>query len=223
MSRSAADVVLTSGCLLALGLSAAVSFRPGGAVRERWSAWTAAHKTQEVLKREWTRLNNSPGRFGIGKQIRLVEFLDFQCPYCAAASVKVDSLVAGTPTLVVGVRHLPLSVHPAAEGAARAAICAERQGRFPTMARRLFGHHEWQQDKNWIREAVAAGVPDTSTFRRCLEAESTSQRLALDRALARELGVRGTPTFLSAHKLIAGVPTEAQLRDAVADSVAPVQ
>lgn len=207
-----------SGCLLAFGLSAVVSLRPGGPMRERLKAWAAARTTQAALKQRWTTLTDSPGRFGVGKHVRLVEFVDFECPYCVSASSKIDSLVDDNPELAVGVRHLPLPIHSAAEGAARAAVCAEAQGRFPAMAKRLFGNSTWQKDQNWIREAVAAGLADTLAFRRCLAAESTTQRLATDRALATELGVRGTPTFVTAHRLIAGIPSQAQLREALSDS-----
>jgi len=87
------------------------------------------------------------------------------------------------------------------------------------MARRLFQHTEWQRDSNWVREALAAGVSDTMAFRNCLQAESTTQKLKSDKTLANEMGVRGTPTFATPHKLIAGFLTQEQLREAITDSV----
>ena len=102
-------------------------------------------------------------------------------------------------------RHLPLPFHPAAEGAARASICAERQGRFREMYDRLFGTEAWLSDTNWNREAESAGVPDLGRFGNCLHDIDTDRRLAVDRNLAEALAVAGTPTFVHRKGIFVGI------------------
>lgn len=124
------EFILTVGCLAAFAVAGASSLRHGAPLRERYDAWVTARAARKALERHWTELADSPDRLGTGTQVSVVEFLDFQCPYCTAEAATVDSVLTANPDLAIGVRQLPLPIHPAAEGAARAAVCAEAQGRF---------------------------------------------------------------------------------------------
>lgn len=207
------DVLLTVGCVVALGLSAAAALRPGAPLRGEIDAWLQARATRRILRRNWASLAASPDHLGgSAAAIRVVLFLDFECPYCRAEARVVDSALAGNPNVAIAVRQLPLPIHPAAEGAARAAVCAGAEGQFAAMATRLLADSGWQQDRNWTREALGAGVRDTTEFRRCLRAESTTQRLKTDLALAQQLGIHATPTFVTAHAVLPGSMSQARLR-----------
>ncbi len=70
----------------------------------------------------------------------------------ADARQAAAEFIAQNPEVGVAYRHLPLPIHPAAEGAARAAICAQRQRRFEEMHARLFETARWHSDTLWIRE-----------------------------------------------------------------------
>ena len=201
-----ADVWVTLGCTVALGVSAAGALRPGAPLRTEINAWLRARATRKVLKRDWPSLAASPDRLGAERApARAVVFLDFQCPVCRAEWPILDSALNTHPELAIAVRQMALPMHPAAPDAARAAICAEAEGRFPEMARELFTHKRWQDDRDWMREARAAGISDTVAFRSCLEAPATGRRLAQDSAYARELGVHGTPTFVVPDRAVPGL------------------
>ncbi len=207
-----ADVVLTVGCAVALGLSAAGALRPGAPARVRIDAWFRARATQKVLRKEWAALAASPNRLGAAEhEVNAVLFVDFECPYCAALWPRLDSLLVTHPDAAVVIRHLPLSFHGAAEGAARAAICAGEEGRFAEMAAALFAHDDWHADRDWSREAEAAGVPAMGSFNACLQAPATSRRLAEDSTFARALGISGTPALVLQDRVVPGLLNYAQL------------
>jgi protein-disulfide isomerase len=82
----------------------------------------------------------------------VMEFMDFECPFCAAWAARVDSLVQEFPDKVrVVLHHFPLTgIHPQAMQAAIAAECADRQGAFPAFQRIVFGQQSVLGIKPWI-------------------------------------------------------------------------
>ena len=115
---------------------------------------------------------------------------------CADQEAAVRRALARFPGTAIAYRHYPLPIHPTAEDAARAAVCAELQGRFPEMHRHLYQTQAWITDTAWLKHAAAAGIPDLAAFGVCLRAPETTDRLARDKAFALDLGVRGTPAFV---------------------------
>jgi predicted DsbA family dithiol-disulfide isomerase len=163
---------------------------------------------RQVLSSEWPALSAGASRLGKStRPAQLIEFADYECPYCRVAGRKLDSLIENSD-LVIGYRHLPIrDLHPAAEGAARAAICAEAQGRFPEMHRYLNSTSDWQRDSQWTVIAGVVGGIDTATFASCIPAEATTRRLSEDSAYASRLRVWGTPTFFTRAGRFMGVLT----------------
>src|SRR5207247_456636 len=129
----------------------------------------------------------------------LIEFSDYECPFCRTTDVSLDSL-RRSGKVRISYHHLPLSIHPAADGAARAAICAEEQGHFAQVHHELMSTSYWQRDSNWVRVARTAGIRDTLQFSRCLVDSTTTKRIAKDIAIATRLGVNGTPAFFTREK-----------------------
>jgi len=127
--------------------------------------------------------------------LTLVEYLDYECPFCARVSGVGDELRAHFgDRLRYVTRHLPLPVHPHAELAALAAEAAARQGRFWEMHVVLFDH----QDELELEDLVgyAAGLDlDVEQFLRDLDDDDLARHVEHDVASAEESGVRGTPTF----------------------------
>lgn len=128
--------------------------------------------------------------------VTLVEFSDYQCPFCRRAEPTLQELAARYPDqLRIVFRHFPLaSIHPLARGAAEAAVCAEAQGRF-------WDYHEqlWSQGRALARADLRAGAQrvglDMAAFDVCLDAPQTAQRVQEDVSAARAAGVRSTPSF----------------------------
>ena len=145
-------------------------------------------------------------------QINVVEFADFECPFCRRLHHVLDPLVAEYGDQVHFLRaHRPLDQHPNAETAARAAVCAEAQGRGEAMADRLFSV---ELSPEAISAAAQALRLDPAGFDACMASEQTSERLARDAALLPDEELQGLPTTYVGTQRFIGVPTELALRDA---------
>lgn len=139
-------------------------------------------------------------------RVTIVEFSDFQCPFCRKFASYRDSLhKLGWPVRVL-YRHMPTPSHRHAVQAAVASECAAEQGRFEAMHDSLFAHSDSLGIIPWWSLARSAGVTDSAGFDTCLSGNSMAPRLALDSAAARELRVQGTPTLLIHSVRVNGVP-----------------
>ena len=128
--------------------------------------------------------------------LRLVEYLDFECPFCARATGVTQELKEelGSRLLYV-VRHLPLpDVHPAAELASRAAEAAALQGRFWDMHDTLFAHQDQLEFEDIVGYAHQLEL-DVERFIRELDSPEVARRVRADVASAEASGARTTPTF----------------------------
>lgn len=129
--------------------------------------------------------------------VTIVEFSDFQCPFCAKPVKRLDSLRAAYPTQVsIVYRHFPLPEHRYAIAAIRASECAANQGRFEAFHNVVFATQDSIGSAPWSYFARAAGVPDTALFAKCTKSDDPIAALALDAVAAKQLGVRATPTLL---------------------------
>ena len=128
--------------------------------------------------------------------LTLVEYADFECPFCARATgVTAELRDRFGPRLRYVFRHLPLpDVHPHAELAARAAVAADRQGRFWEMHDLLFSHQDELEIEDVAGYAATLEL-DVEAFLRALDDERTGARVRADVASAEASGARGTPTF----------------------------
>jgi Na+/H+ antiporter NhaA len=128
-------------------------------------------------------------------RITLVEYGDFECPYCGQAEPVVRELLAGFGDLRYVWRHLPLSdVHPHAQLAAEAAEAAGAQGAFWPMHDLLFANQDALTGKDLVRYADQLGL-DVDRFRDDLRHHTRAGRVAEDVDSADLSGVSGTPTF----------------------------
>lgn len=200
------DSVLLVLSIGALGFLAYVGVRPGGIIAVRYEKWKSERRIAATLGRTWERLAASSSRVDSarGKAV-LVEFSDYQCPYCKQQYFVFQRLLEETPALRIAYRHVPNSRHPASRGAALAAICAERMGRFREMHRLLFETIQWQVDTNWIALGKQAGIADTVAFESCLGDSTTLTRLNEDVQLAESLEIAGTPGLVSHRRVVQGV------------------
>jgi Na+/H+ antiporter NhaA len=127
--------------------------------------------------------------------VTVVEYGDFQCPYCGQAEPAVRELLAGHGDVRYVWRHLPLSdVHPQAQLAAEAAEAAAEQGAFWEMHDLLLQHQDALLMHDLVSYAGEAGL-DTERFRDYLTRREGAARVAEDVDSADLSGVSGTPTF----------------------------
>lgn len=156
-----------------------------------------------------------------GGKVTIVEFSDFQCPFCqdffnkSYKDIKQKYVDTGKVNFVY--RHFPLSsIHPDAQKAAEASECANRQGKFFDYHDMLFqkmipisqanpkgGGLDTQSLKNY---AVQLGL-DTAKFNACLDNGETKAVVTADMEAANKAGVSGTPTlFIDGVKVVGSLP-----------------
>lgn len=128
--------------------------------------------------------------------LTLVEYGDFECPYCGMAYPIVESLLERLPDRVRLVfRHFPLSkMHPHAQTAAEAAEAAGAQGKFWEMHAALFEHQKALELESLIEYAGALGL-DVAQFTTDLRERKFNDRVRRDFAGGVRSGVNGTPSF----------------------------
>lgn len=206
------DVVLNVTCVLALAVLAYAFIREDGILTRAWQRWLSERREVRAVREEWPRARSGGARLDKGTgSVQLVEFADYQCPYCRQEHFILQEVMDTEPGLGVVYRHAPSDRHPAAWGAARAAICAESSGRFRELHAILFETMQWQTDTNWIAVARIAGINDSASFRRCLEAPATQRRLEEDREMAQRLGFSATPGFVGLGGRATGLAAPAEL------------
>jgi protein-disulfide isomerase len=152
---------------------------------------------------------NSPTKGPDDAVVRVVEFADFECPYCRANAGLADTLLKDFPGEVQFVfKHYPISrKHPNSEAAARASISAAKQGKFWEMHDRLFATGRLSPED--LREHAQALGLDVKRFDAFSAAPRSALALTQDRTLARDLGVGATPTFFVNGKKVDGGTYEA--------------
>jgi protein-disulfide isomerase len=128
-------------------------------------------------------------------RITLIEFSDFQCPYCVAATPQLQALVKAYPTQVKLIfKEFPLDIHSRAAFAATAALAAHRQGKFWPMHDALFANHDDLSEQNVTALAKSIGL-DMQQFERDLHSTAVEQTVQQDIADGDRAGVQGTPTL----------------------------
>ena len=154
--------------------------------------------------------------------VTIVEFSDFQCPYCSRVVPTLKELVARYPEEVrVVFRHLPLDFHAQARGAAQASICAGQQDKFWEYHDLLFANQKAMGRDQLSSFATGLGL-DTELFEACMAAPETDALVAADLEAAERLGATGTPAFFINGIFLSGAqPLEAfekLIEEEIADS-----
>lgn len=154
-----------------------------------------------------TSLEGLPLRGPVSAPITVVEFSDFQCPFCARGAGTIEQLLAKYPQDVrFAFKHLPLNIHPWAMPAAIAANCAAAQKpeSFWTLHDAYFAHQRELTPQNLVeksQEYLAGSGVDLAKFVACAADSSTQEHrdsvaaIRADLALAAEVGASRTPAF----------------------------
>jgi protein-disulfide isomerase len=136
--------------------------------------------------------------------VELVEFSDFQCPFCQRANPTVEQVLKTYGDRIHFVyRHYPLPSHPNARPAAEAAACANEQGRFWPYHDELFRNPGDLTDAGLKQHAVAAGL-DTAKFNACVDGHQLKSEVDRDIREGNEAGVTGTPAFFINGRALEG-------------------
>lgn len=136
-----------------------------------------------------------PSKGAANAKVTIVEFSDFQCPFCSKAEPSVDEVMKNYSDKVkVVFRHFPLDFHDKAFKAAEAAACAEEQGKFWEYHKHLFANQGALAIDDLKTHAKTLGL-DGAKFDKCLDDGAMKAKVDADMAAARSVGVNGTPAF----------------------------
>jgi protein-disulfide isomerase len=144
-------------------------------------------------------------------KITLVEFFDYRCPYCKGAEPDLQKLLAANPDVRLVLKEFPIldveDQSHISEDAAREALAAMPQGRYAQVHEALLAEHHL--DEAVIRDVLSRNGVDLVKDQALANAKPITDHLAENHALARDLGVDGTPAFVIGDTVISG----AQLGD----------
>ncbi len=142
-------------------------------------------------------IGTSPTTDATGQKIVLIEFSDFQCPFCARAHLTVDQFMAKHQNKVALVyKHFPLTnIHPQAMPAAKAAWAAQQQGKFWEYHNALFEQQKQLSEELYgtIAKQLNLNLDQFNRDRHSPAAEAAIQK---DMQMAQALGIEGTPFFV---------------------------
>ena len=143
--------------------------------------------------------SGAPSLGRLDAPVTLVEFTDFQCPFCRRHSLGTkgqlveDYVQAGKLRYVQ--REFPIeSLHPQAFKAAEAALCAGDQGQYWEIGARFFENQRKLQPSDLLEHAEALGL-DMASFKECVESGKYAPRVREDLRAGQAAGVTGTPSF----------------------------
>lgn len=159
-----------------------------------------------------------------GAKVRVVEFADFECPYCSQAAASVKELEKKYGDKVeFAYRHFPLkSIHPNAQRAAEFSQCAMAQGKFWQLHDAMYGiggaAKSALDDESLKGAAQQAGL-DTTALDACLSSGQGAADVTKDTDKAMELGVGGTPTFFINGRQHLGAASVEGLAAAIEDAL----
>jgi protein-disulfide isomerase len=159
------------------------------------SRWGASHVNQILEAPVTVPVAGSPVTGPSDAPITIVEFSDFQCPYCIQAVPELDAMLKIFPKQVKLIfKEFPLEIHSDAYRAATAALAAQKQGKFWEMHYALFAHHENLSMESITKIAQDLKL-DATRFQKDMESKEIHETIARDLKDGNDAGVEGTPTI----------------------------
>ncbi len=148
-------------------------------------------------------------------RVTLIEFSDFQCPFCVRAKPVLDEIAKRHPKDVrIVYRHLPLdSLHPRARPSAEAAACAAEGNKFWEYHDKLFENNRALSDDDLRKYAAEVGL-EAGAFDECVRTRRHQAAVEQDAQEAKRIGITGTPAFVVNGILMSGLKSADEL-DAV--------
>ena len=177
----------------------------------------AVRVSQPISEKDWREetVNNS------NAPVTIVEFFDYQCPFCLKTNPAVEEAIKNHPGKVhLVLKNLPLSIHPDSALAHQAALAAEEQGRFWEMHDLLFANYNKIKLPDLLHYAQQLHL-DVPRFQKALESGRFRRVIDDDRAMANGLGISATPTFFINGKSFVGQLSADRLNAAIDEALDP--
>lgn len=153
---------------------------------------------------------NDPSKGAADAKVTIVEFSEFQCPFCSRVGPTIKQIeeAYGDKVRIV-FRDFTLPMHARAIPAAEAANCANEQGKFWEYHDKLFANQQALSDEDFKKHATELGL-DVAAFEACYSSGKYREDVQKDAAEGAKLGVTGTPAFFINGRFLSGAqPFEA--------------
>ena len=129
-------------------------------------------------------------------KVMILEFSDYQCPYCSRIQGTVNVLINKyEKQIAFGYRHFPLGFHTEADEAAMAVECAREQNKFEEMHEILYANQKAQFPEDLKNYSQKIGIKNSKKFDQCLQSERYRGLVNQDMEDGASLGISGTPGF----------------------------
>jgi len=175
-----------------------------------------SERRQQAIAANRDLLERDPGAPVAGNpggDVTLVEFFDYRCPYCRAIAPTVMDLAKSDPDLRIVFREWPI-LGRESEFAARAALAAARQGRYPEFHMALMQLDELSPET--VRRVARELGLDPARLEADMQRPEVQEHLDGSDRLARELGISGTPAFVIGDHVVPGMADRATLEGLIA-------
>jgi protein-disulfide isomerase len=149
-------------------------------------------------------LGDAPIRGSESAKVTIVEWADFQCPFCVRVAPTLEQINKEYGDKVrFAFKHLPLSMHNKAQAAHQASEAAHRQGKFWEMHDRIFASPKDLSEETYLKYASEIGL-DVDRYKSDFDSSPVRKAIEEDLEQARKLGVTGTPSFFINGRFVSG-------------------
>ncbi|SDY85676.1 Protein-disulfide isomerase [Lentibacter algarum] len=186
------------------------------AILEQQQAAAADVARADVLTNQRNLLEldpNAPVLGNLDGDVTVVEFFDYNCPYCRRAMDVVQGLLDDDPDVRLVYREWPI-LGEGSVFAAKAALAAREQGKYEAFHWALMSMNGRAEEASVMRVAAEVGL-DVDQLRRDMEAPEIQEHLVTSMNLAQSLGFNGTPSFVVGEELVPGFVEQSELVEVV--------
>jgi protein-disulfide isomerase len=161
-----------------------------------------------------------PSRGPANAAVTIVEFADFECPFCGGLYPTLKQVEKSYPEKVrIVFRQFPLvNIHPRAQKAAEASLCANDQQRFWEFYDSLYTNQAQLEVADLKQRAVTLRM-NAATFNTCLDSGKHAETIRKDQDEARKAGVSSTPTMFINGRFLSGNQPYTTIRDIIEDEL----
>lgn len=173
----------------------------------------------EVLAGERETLERDPNAPVLGNpegDVTVVEFFDYNCPYCRRVKPEIEALLEADPNVRLVYREWPI-LGEGSVFAARAALAAREQGLYEQFHWAMMAMNGRANESSVLRIAEEVGL-DVTQLRRDMEAPEVAEHIQTSMRLTQALGLNGTPSFVIGDALVPGIVDVDQLQTLVTDA-----
>ncbi|BBU59609.1 MULTISPECIES: DsbA family protein [Rhodobacterales] len=189
------------------------------AILEQRQAGAQADAQARALDTQRELIENDPNAPVLGNpdgDVTVVEFFDYNCPYCRRVKPEVRALIDADPNIRLVYREWPI-LGDGSVFAAKAALAARKQGKYEDFHWAMMGNEGRAEEASVLRVAEEVGL-DIEQLRADMDAPEVEDHIATSMQLTQALGFNGTPSFVIGDALVPGFVETDQLAKLVAEA-----